>query len=191
MKTAIITTLLILSLGLLSGCASKPRVVTDYDSGYDFSALKTFTLVEAKQENRDELLISPFTFQHVHRLVESELSKTYRAVEADPDFWVHYHIVIEEKLDPGTYDRFYGYGYYGRYYRYHPSPLFYGTTGGPRVYDQGNLIIDLVDARTQQPIWRGVSQKRLRSGLSPAQQRQLLSNAVNEVLSRFPPVQGQ
>lgn len=70
----------------------------------------------------------------------------------------------------------------------YPGPLFYGTTGGPRVYSQGNLIIDLVDGKTEKPIWRGVSEKRLRTGLSPAQQREVLTNAVQEVLATFPPI---
>ena len=82
----------------------------------------------------------------------------------------------------------YGFGYYGRGYRYYPSPLFYGTTGAPRIYNQGNLIIDIVDGKTDKPIWRGVSEKRLRSGLTPQQQREILSEAVVQVLSKFPPI---
>jgi hypothetical protein len=46
----------------------------------------------------------------------------------------------------------------------------------------------MVDAKTQQPIWRGVSEKRLNRGLSPQEQRQILSSSVLEVLAKFPPV---
>jgi hypothetical protein len=182
---------LLLILTLLSACSNKPYVVTDYLSGYDFSALKTYSLVEAQQDTKDNILISPFTFSHIHSVVDRELAQRYQAVsgETKPDFLVNYHIVIEEKLDPGTYDRLYGYGYYGRGYRYHyPSPLFYGTTGSPRVYNQGSLIIDIVDAKTEKPIWRGVSEKRLRSGLTPQQQREILTGAVIEIVTKFPPL---
>lgn len=173
----------------LAGCASKPRVITDYDPGYAFSQLKTFALAESRDESREDVLISPFTYQHVERLILQEMGKSYTqvATDADPDFILHYHIVIEEKLDPGSYDRIYGYGFYSRYYRYTPSPLFYGTTGGPRVYNQGNLIIDLVDARTHEPIWRGVSEKRLNTSATPATQREILTGAVRELLAEFPP----
>jgi hypothetical protein len=51
------------------------------------------------------------------------------------------------------------------------------------------LIIDIVDGKTQKPIWRGVSAKRLRHHLTPQQQRDVLTNAVHEVLANFPPVQ--
>lgn len=182
---------LLLSLALLSACSNKPYVVTDHLSGYDFSALKTYQVTEPRQETKDEILISPFTFSHIHNVIDRELAQRYQSAPADakPDFLVNYHIVIEEKLDPGTYDRLYGYGYYGRGYRYyHPSPLFYGTTGAPRVYNQGSLIIDIVDAKTDKPIWRGVSEKRLRSGLTPQQQREVLTGAVIEIMSKFPPI---
>lgn len=180
------------TLLLVAGCATKPRVITDYEAGYDFAGLRTFAVLEARQETKDELLISPFTFGHVHQQIEQQFAQRYQQVslEQNPDFIVNYHIVIEEKLDPGSYDRIYGFGGYGyrRGYRMYPGPLFYGTTGGPRVYNQGNLIIDLVDGKTEKPIWRGVSEKRLRTGLSPAQQREVLTNAVQEVLATFPPI---
>ena len=182
---------LFLTLAILGACSSKPYVVTDYLSGYDFSTLKTYHVAEARQETKDEILISPFTFSHIHSVIDRELGQRYQQPPADtkPDFLVNYHSVIEEKLDPGTYDRLYGYGYYGRGYRYYyPAPLFYGTTGSARVYNQGSLIVDIVDAKTEKPIWRGVSEKRLRSGLTPQEQREILTSAVVEIISKFPPM---
>ena len=181
---------LIVAIFCLSACATKPYVATDYEAGYNFAALKTFTLKSEKQDTKENILISPFTFSHIHSVVNTELSKRYQAVaeNASPDFLVSYHVVMEEKLDPSTYDELYGYGFWGRGYRY-PSPLFYHPPlGGVRVYNQGSLIIDMVDAKTQQPIWRGVSEKRLSRSLSPQKQREILSSAVQEVLTQFPPV---
>lgn len=177
------------SLIILAGCATKPSISTDYEASYNFAALKTFTVKSPKIESRDDLLISPFTLSHVHAQVTNELTKRYHsaASESSADFLVTYHVVMEEKLDPNSYDELYGYGFWGRGYRY-PSPLFYRPMGGIRVYTQGSLIIDMVDAKTQQPIWRGVSEKRLNRGASPQQQREILSAAVQEVLSQFPPV---
>lgn len=98
-------------------------------------------------------------------------------------------MVVEEKIDPRSYDNLYGYGFYGRgYYRY-PNPFFYGPNAGLRVYNQGSLIIDILDGKTDKPIWRGVSEKRLSRGMAPQQQREVLSQAVNEVIAYFPPVQ--
>lgn len=182
---------LFFSVLLLVGCANKPYVSTDYDAGYNFAALKTYAIKENKPDSKENLLISPFTFSHIHSLVNSELAKRYQAVAGTgaPDFYVSYHLVMEEKLDPRSYDDLYGAGYWGRGYRY-PSPFFYHPVpaGGVDVYNQGSLIIDMVDAKTQQPIWRGVSEKRLNKGLNPQKQREILTSAVLEVLSKFPPV---
>ena len=182
---------LLLSTLFMVGCTSKPYVSTDYEAGYNFAALKTFYVKETKSDTKENILISPFTFSHIHSLVSSELSKRYQPAtsEAGADFLVSYHVIMEEKLDPRTYDDLYGYGFWGRGYRY-PSPMFYRPAfdSGVRVYNQGSLIIDLVDAKTQQPIWRGVSEKRLNKGLSPQEQREILTGAVLEVLAQFPPV---
>ena len=181
---------LVVAILCLSACATKPYVSTDYEASYNFAALKTFTVKAPKAETKDDILISPFTLSHIHALVNSELAKRYQAVaeNSTPDFLVTYHVVLEEKIDPNTYDELYGYGFWGRGYRY-PSPLFYRPSyGSVRVYNQGSLIIDIVDAKTQQPIWRGVSEKRLNKGLDPQKQREILTGAVLEVLSQFPPV---
>lgn len=182
---------LLVAIVCLSGCATKPYVSTDYEASYNFAALKSFAVKSAKQDTKENILISPFTLSHIHSLVNSELAKRYQSVGegSTPDFYVTYHVVMEEKLEPGAYDQMYGFGYWGRGYRY-PSSIFYRPQmdGGVRVYNQGSLIIDMVDAKTQQPIWRGVSEKRLNKGLSPQKQREILTSAVLEVLAQFPPV---
>lgn len=182
---------LVISLALLVGCANKPRVSTDYEASYSFAELKTFSVKETKQDTKENLLISPFTLSHIHAVVSSELSKRYQVTTGDviPDFYVSYHVIMEEKIDPRSYDDLYGAGFWGRGYHY-PSPLFYhpGFGGSVDVYNQGSLIIDMVDAKTQKPIWRGVSEKRLNKSLSPQQQREILTSAVMQVIAQYPPV---
>jgi hypothetical protein len=182
---------LLVTIFCLSACTTKPYVATDYEASYNFAALKSFAVKSAKQDTKENILISPFTLSHIHSVANSELAKRYQSVgeASTPDFYVTYHVVVEEKLDPRTYDDLYGVGFWGRGYRY-PSSIFYRPQlgGGMRVYNQGSLIIDMVDAKTQQPIWRGVSEKRLNKGLSPQKQREILTSAVLEVLAQFPPV---
>jgi hypothetical protein len=180
---------IILSVLVFVSCTTQPKVETDHQADFDFSALKTFDVADTKQDSKDSILVSPFTLSHIHSALEGELAKRYQsaATGAKPDFIVSYHVVIEEKIDPRSYDDLYGFGYYGRGYRY-PSPFFHGINTGLRVYNQGSLIIDIVDAKTEKPIWRGVSEKRLSRSMAPQQQREVLSRAVTEVIAQFPPV---
>lgn len=178
---------------LIVACAQQPSVETDHQAGFDFATLKTFKVLESKQDTKADILVSPFTLSHIHSALESELSKRYQAVKGDekPDFTISYHVIVEEKIDPDSYDSLYGFGVYGRgYYRYpypYASPFLYGPNR-VRVFNQGSLIIDIADAKTDKPIWRGVSEKRLGRKMAPSQQREVLTQAVMEVLSQFPPV---
>lgn len=172
----------------LVGCETTPRVDTDYREAYNFSALKTYAVQENTQKAGTDLLVSPFTLTHLHDVVSQQLGQRY-APSATPDFYVRYHVVFEEKIDPRSYDDIYGYGFYRRGYYRHPfSPFFYGPNAGVRTYNQGSLIIDIYDAKTNQPLWRGVSEKRLSRGMSPRDQRAVLAQAAVEVISAFPPV---
>jgi hypothetical protein len=184
--------LVAMSILMFAGCSSQPQVETDHQADFDFSSLKTFEVAETKQNTQESILVSPFTLSHIHSALNGELTKRYQSVAtgAKPDFIVSYHVVIEEKIDPNSYDALYGYGYgygyYGRGY-YRPWP-YYGYGTGVRVYNQGSLIIDIADAKTGKPIWRGVSEKRLGRSMAPQQQREVLSAAVAEVMAHFPPV---
>ncbi len=188
--------LLLVAVSLLVlGCAQRqPQVETDHQAGFVFSELKTFDVLESKQETKADLLISPFTLGHIHAALETELLKRYQSAteQKKADFTVAYHVILEEKIDPNSYNELYGFGVYGPgFYRYpypHHSPFLYGPARSLRVYNQGSLIIDISDAVSGKPIWRGVSEKRLGRTMSPAQQREVLSKAVAEVISQFPPV---
>lgn len=173
----------------LSGCATKPRIAVDYDANYNFASLKTFSLKESKQDLKENILISPFTLNHIRQLVNDELAKRYQLANENvaPDFYVSYHVIMEEKIDPHEYESSYGFGFGGGS-RYRPHISYRYGMGSLQVYNQGNLIIDFIDGKTQQPIWRGVSEKRLDKRLSPQKQREILASAVLEVLAQFPSV---
>ena len=174
---------------LLVGCTTRPYVETDYQSDYDFAGLHAFKLIETQQDTKENLLVSPFTLSHIHAVLEAELAKRYqKAAGEESDFEVRYHVVLEEKIDPRSYDELYGFGFYDPRLRGYQSPFFHGVSSGLRLYDQGSLIVDVVDTKTQKPIWRGVSAKRLSRGMAPQRQREILSRAVVEVISQFPPV---
>lgn len=187
-RLGVLTTVLLL---FLAGCATAPPVVTDYDTTYSFGNLNTFRVEGTRQREGQNLLISPFTFVHLENVIADNLSARYQpAAEGDsPDFIVRYHLVIENRLDVRSYNQNYGFGYYGfgygPFYRY---PHSFHAPPSPRVYRQGSLIIDIVQAEDNRPLWRGVSERRLSDGLGPQEQRERLSAAATDILANFPPV---
>ena len=131
-----------------------------------------------------------------------------------PDFRIAYSLVAEEKsrVDGsygyggyglyGGYSGAYGYSgsryrgsfglslYGGRYLRpYYGS--YYGYPGGGyagrvREYLEGTLVLDIIDVRTEEVIFRGWATKSLDSNPSPKQVRVYVIEAVEEILEDFP-----
>jgi len=87
-------------------------------------------------------------------------AKGLRLQQRNPDLIVSYSTMIGQ----GTrtyyypnygYDGFYpGFGYRPYYYAY-GEPFAYGGGVGQEHYKEGTIIIDLIDARTKQVVWRG------------------------------------
>ena len=110
--------LITLSFIGLSACASSLAVQSDFDSQYDLSSYKTFSVISPSLENQEnEISINPILIQRIARSIESTLinkglSKS-DASEASVRFYLGSKREIERSSDLG------GFGYYG--YRYFDS----------------------------------------------------------------------
>ena len=121
--------------------------------------------------------------QRIVRAVNAELSaKGMREVanEADASLLVTEHINVEQKLRVNTTNYGYGYGrwgYYGAGY----------TDTSVDQYEQGTLIIDFIDAKSKQLVWRGMAQSRLREMATPEEREARVRAAVSAILEKYPP----
>jgi hypothetical protein len=87
-----------------------------------------------------------------------------------PDLLIRYTAVVDNKTrtvrdrvyyqSPGGYVPRMGY-YRGRavyYYQYYrPFPVYLGTEQRDVEFEQGNIVIDLIDRETSKVVWRGVA----------------------------------
>ena len=74
--------------------------------------------------------------------------------------------------------------YYGSYYGYPGAG--YGGAGGVRAYLQGTLVLDIIDVRTEEVIFRGWARESLHSDPSPKRVRMYVTEAVEKILKDFP-----
>jgi hypothetical protein len=167
-------------LGLLAAC-SPIQVQTDHDPAANFSALRTYAwLQKTADAPRDPRIDNDLLDSRVHAAVNDELDrKGYREAAENPDFRVTYHVMVQNKFDVQSFPVYYGYGF-GRV----------GAAGGDvRVseYEQGTLILDVVDSRTNDLVWRGSAQARIVPDRTPQERTKLIRDAVREMLERFPP----
>ena len=170
-------------LGLLSlgGCAS---VNTEVDRSANFNRYKTFAWIPADIKVGDNPRYnSDLINRNIRYAVETEFAKRGIAKadqEKPADLLVGYHTYTEKKeqtayRNVNPYNPYFG----GWGWRGWGFP-FYGGWGGwnapyTRQYTEGTLIIDVLDARTNQLVWRGSVegevdnvarlQKRIRKGV--------------------------
>ena len=171
--------LLALLAGASLACATV-RVTVDYDPNEDFSSYRTFAWFPIVRPSSDPEVASPLVDARIRAAVARELeAKGYRQViDRTPDFYVTWHVSVEDKLDVYTVDR----GYVGSWGYVVSIP-----ETRVRQYEEGTLLIDVADAREKQLVWRGVGKGRLRRQPTPEQLTADVDGAVAEILERFPP----
>jgi hypothetical protein len=54
------------------------------------------------------------------------------------------------------------------------------------VYEEGSLVIDVLNGQNRQHVWRGYATAQLDEGAPPAEQKRKVAEAVRRILERFP-----
>lgn len=174
----------VLMLGLVvlaTGCAPSVTVKLDYDNEADFASLKTFAWlpmpVNPGGSIKEALERNSLIDKRIRRAVEAQLgAKGYQVNINNPDFLVTYHIGVEDKIT--VTDWGYGYGWRG-----------WGTPSRVDVYQyqQGTLILDVIDSQSKQLMWRSFAQGAI-DPYSPSEKReQRLNEVMARMLTNFPP----
>ena len=171
----------------LAACAGT-RVATDHDPTARFDTLRTFAWVEPTNvEVEDPLLDSQLLTRKIERSVADVLTArgyTRTTSPATADFVVTYHTASKERLrDRGGFSI--GLGFGRSWHRGHHS-MFMGDRYFPRIegYQEGTLIIDVLDADGRNLLWRGW----IRQTVDPRQySAEAVDAAVREILAQFPP----
>lgn len=182
------------ALFVVTGCTTTYTVHSDYDPNVDFSRLKTFDWTSSSQpETGDPGIDSPLLNSQIRNAIHKTLaSKGYRHLtKGSADFLVQYHVAIEERSDVMTIDT--------PSYAAGPTATPGGfSTIGSSVgyqrtqtyvvrYEEGTLVIDIVDPKSKQIIWRGSVQKVIERSASPEKKNTRIEKAVQKTLKTFPP----
>lgn len=160
-----------LALACFASCSSLETNV-DYDTQADFTGLSRYAWLEdAKPEGSINAM-------RVRRAVDEILrSRGYALDPAQPDFLVSSYVDTKERVQ--VTDHGYTYSRWGGWY-------------GPRYtdvyqYTEGNLVIDLVDAKSRTLIWRGTASKVVDPGWDPERLETEIHEVVTKLLEDFPP----
>jgi hypothetical protein len=166
-----------LSLAALVGLAacSTLSVHTDYDPAAPFHNYRTYSWHD------DAPVANQLLDRRIVAAVDKELTaKGLKRVDSGGDVFATYHGAVDKRMDISTV----GYGYGGWY---GPYGGVSSTHTSVNEIPTGTLIVDLVDAKSNQMVWRGTAEDDLRSSSSPEQAQQRVDDAVKEMFHKFPP----
>ncbi len=177
--------LLIVVLLLAFSACSSIEVTSDHDPKANFSAYHTYNWAPGPQQSTgDPRLDKTLLDSRIREAVERQLTAKGLTKDsgAKPDLLVAYHVAVRGKQgvttvsDASWYQP--GWGYRG------------GGGGGPTYasdYEEGTLILDLLNASNRQLVWRGSAQAEVKENISPDKRQERINEAVQKILERFPP----
>lgn len=165
----------LLALLALAGCSTM-RVSSDYDRDADFSQLGTFDWMPAPPRRPSApRLGNSFVQRRIRGALERELTaKGYRKVSRDPDFLVAFFTAAEDRVAVHRINEYWGYR--GRWV----------TRVQVDHYRLGTLIVDIVEPRRRELVWRGWATDAVR-GRDPEKMENKMTEAVVKILREFPP----
>jgi hypothetical protein len=190
-------------------CSSGIQVRTAVSPGESLTGLHTFSVLAAPERSAnapalpasDPMLNNSITNQALRTdLAQGFEAKGYTATTSNPDFQVAYYSGTKQKMDttywnPGPSYR-YGYRGYGlrrsRYAwawpwsSYSPYSAYspYGPIAQVQEYTQGCVIVDVIDPKTQELLWRG--QGVASASTDPATYASEIAKSVSAILAKFP-----
>jgi hypothetical protein len=171
---------------VLTGCGSSVQYNSDYDPTADFSNIRTYQWAQRTPTGDDDPRVyNDITMRKIKYAVNQALqAKGMQLVNANPDVLVAWHGAINGKMSLQTVSTNYGYGY--GWYGYGGMGMGSSTTY-VNEWDEGTLLVDIIDGRKEELIWRGSAQAELRDNQDPQEGQDRLNDIVARILADFPP----
>jgi hypothetical protein len=161
----------------LAGC-SGISTSSDWDTSYDFSGRNTYAWMQQDAEPG----MDNVNERRMYAMADEVLAASgfQVASPAQADYLVAYHVGTQSRQQYDTY----GYGAGGWWGGYWGGGM---TTTTIREYEEGTLILDFIDRKRNELVWRGSASKTLDPGASPQDREETLRKAFTKMLADFPP----
>ena len=176
-----------------AACAPTLKVGYDYDRGANFAAYHTYDWLSGEQEKTGDMRTDNSAVDMRIRMAVGAqlLSKGYRRLyDEKPDFYVTYHIGLKD-MAPTVSTQYYSNGMAGRPFSYSADTRSTGnekpTINEAPAYLTGSLLIDIIDAASNQLVWRGIAAAEVDTSLTSAERDERTRTIVHKMLSHFPP----
>lgn len=172
-----------------------PSVTTTKKANVDLNDYNSFAWLPSKKQIDNENYNTDLVYSTIVNEVNQELNaEGYRIDKRNPDLLVKVNVMFDREsstvTEPvyATYDYVYPYTYVDPFY----EPYYYTSYANiPRVigydvdqvqYTEGTFVIDIIDAKTNNIVWRGWTNDRIQ----PSDLKNEINNYVQEIFEEFP-----
>lgn len=162
-------------LTLLGTTALSQSVTFDYDRTVRFSAYKSYAWTRGTE------LPDGLNHARMVRSIDGQLAaKALARVEPgdSPDVLVAYHASFDQNLRIDAFST--GWGPFGL------GPDRSGSATVQKIL-VGTLVVDIIDARTNTLVWRGMASGDIKPNDKPEQRDKKLGKALEKMFRNYPP----
>ena len=188
-RTPLVWLTLLLALGA-TVVAQKIEVRVQRDKSFAFSGVKTWDwhpdgAGDVKMMTRageDPAPIKAKFEPAILEAVEKELLARglTRRTDGPADVLVNYYVLVMPATNSTQLGHFLpSIAEYG-------LPPFTTPTTRLKAFEQGTLVLDVVDPKQKAVIWRGIAETEARRDLTPDQRRVRLGKAIQEIVKKLP-----
>ncbi len=163
-----------------SSCSPFLKVYSEEEPGINLYKYTTYAWLDtpaSEQGFSGPTWQSQRSQEKIRSSVEQQMDRYgFKRCDTEPDLMLHYHIVIKNEVlfvrdrycDEESWNR------YGHCNRVRPVN-----------YEEGMLIIDLIDTKTGNQVWRGAA-VAVRENLNPDQADARIAEAIRLIFKKFP-----
>ena len=171
----IATIFLTATLAVLATACSTMTVRADHDPQVDFASYTSFAMFELPDKERRGPQMSGLVDRRIVASLKTTLAgKGFTpAAPRDADFLVTYYTAVRNRVTVN------GGGWYGCC-----GPFWGGGVTWINSYPEGTLVIDVIDRKSRELVWRGVGQGAF-SKMNPSGEK--VDKRITRILETFPP----
>lgn len=163
---------------VFNSCSPSIHVYSDYDKEADIANYRNYSwlseqAIEAKGSN--PLFYNELNDKRIKKAVDKQLlSKGFLLSTGDQPLTLHYHIIVEDKSlvvkEPEGYN-------YSNYWQNKKETVY--------TYQEGTLIVDLMDSKTKALVWRGWATGVIENEVTKNPEK-AIDQAVKKIFRLFP-----
>lgn len=175
---------LILIVALIAGC-SKINVTDEMVESVNIAALQKYSWVSVTDDAEQVRVANPEVEKIVVAVVDRYLARKglEKATKEEADILFNWFGKVDDKVAHQSVSHFYQPYGYGPVASKHPVMVEEGAV--KRSWQEGTLIIDIIDAKSKNVIWRGSASDTIRENMTEADAAAYIDRSAKTLLDRF------